>query len=55
MTACCGDGTGYWEVGDLKTQSLMECWHSEEFKKLRKAHLEKNILGTKCEQCALFG
>ena len=55
MTACCLDGTGYWQVGDLKTQKFMEAWHSQEFKDLRKAHLDNNIKGTKCEKCALFG
>lgn len=55
MTACCLDGTGYWQMGDLKTQSFMEAWHSDEFIKLRKAHLELNVKNTKCEKCALYG
>jgi radical SAM protein with 4Fe4S-binding SPASM domain len=54
MTACCLDGTGNWVMGDLKNQSFMEIWHSKEYKELRKAHLNKNIIGTKCEQCALI-
>jgi len=55
MTACCADATGNWSVGDLNTQTFMECWHSDEFKKLRRAHISGNIKGTKCEVCALGG
>lgn len=54
MTACCLDGIGNWVVGDLRKQSFMQCWHSKEFQELRRAHLEKNIVGTKCEKCALY-
>lgn len=54
MTACCLDGTGRWTMGDLKKQTFMESWHSPEFQKLRKAHLDKDIRGTKCEQCAMY-
>lgn len=53
MTACCLDGVGNWVMGDLKTQSFMEAWHSKDFQDLRKAHLEKNIIGTKCAKCIL--
>lgn len=55
MTACCLDGVGNWVMGDLTKNTFMECWHSKEFQELRKAHLEKNIIGTKCEKCALVG
>lgn len=54
MTACCADGTGYWEVGDLNKISFMEAWNSEEFQKLRQAHLENKIICSKCEKCALY-
>ncbi len=53
LTACCMDATGDWVMGDLKTQSFMEAWHGADFQKLRQAHLNKNITGTKCEKCAL--
>lgn len=53
MTACCMDATGNWVMGDLNKQSFIECWHSEEFKQLRREHLKKNVIGTKCEKCAL--
>ena len=54
MTACCLDGIGNWEMGDLTKNTFMECWHSEDFKKLRQAHLDNNIIGTKCEKCAMY-
>lgn len=55
MTACCADGSGYWVVGDLKKQSFMDCWHSDEFVELRRAHIKGEIRGSKCEKCALAG
>ncbi len=55
LTACCMDATGSWVMGDLKTQSFMEAWNSDGFKQLRQAHLDREIVGTKCEQCALMG
>lgn len=54
LTACGYDSTGNWEVGDLKTQSFMDAWNSPEFQTLRKAHLAKDIAGTKCEKCILI-
>lgn len=55
LTACCMDATGNWAMGDLKTQSFMECWHAPDFQKLRAEHLKLNVLGTKCEKCVLAG
>jgi MoaA/NifB/PqqE/SkfB family radical SAM enzyme len=54
MTACCLDGVGNWVMGDLTKNTFMECWHSEDFQRLRQAHLDKNIIGTKCEKCVLY-
>jgi radical SAM protein with 4Fe4S-binding SPASM domain len=55
LTACCMDGLGRWIMGDLKTQSFMDAWNSKEFQALRREHLNKNVIGTKCERCALVG
>lgn len=55
LTACCMDATGKWAMGDLKTQSFMDCWLSDEFKSLRAEHLRNNVIGTKCEKCVLAG
>jgi radical SAM protein with 4Fe4S-binding SPASM domain len=51
MSACCHDAIGHWIMGDLKTQSFMEAWHSEEYTQLRKAHLAKDVTGTRCVRC----
>jgi len=40
-------------MGDLKTQSFMEAWHSDPFQKLREAHLKGDIRGTPCEGCII--
>lgn len=53
MTACCLDGTGKWDMGDLNRQAFMEAWNSDRFVALRKKHLAKDIIGTLCEKCAL--
>jgi hypothetical protein len=55
LTACCMDAAGSWVMGDLKTEKFMDAWHSKKFQELRQAHLNKNILGTACEKCALVG
>lgn len=54
LSACCFDATGNWIMGDLNTESFMSAWHSQEFKELRRQHLAKNVVGTKCEDCALY-
>ena len=38
-------------MGDLKKNTFMECWNSEEFQKLRNAHLTNCVRGTACERC----
>jgi radical SAM protein with 4Fe4S-binding SPASM domain len=54
VTACCADATGEWVMGDMNTQTFAEVWESKEFKKLRKAHLNDKITGTKCEHCVIY-
>jgi len=54
LSGCCFDATGHWVMGDLNTESFMSAWQSEEFQKLRAQHLSKNVVGTKCENCALY-
>jgi radical SAM protein with 4Fe4S-binding SPASM domain len=54
MSACCADATGEWTMGDLTKIPFIEAWHSKEFQELRKAHLDNNIIGTKCEHCIIY-
>lgn len=51
LSACCSDFDADLVVGNLRRQSLMEAWHSEEFQALRQQHLERRIKGTLCEGC----
>jgi len=44
-----------WTMGDLNTQSFMSAWHSEKFRALRRAHLRRDVRGTACEDCAMYG
>ena len=51
MAACCFDHNNSFVMGDLKKNTFMECWNSEEFQKLRNAHLTNCVRGTACERC----
>ena len=54
FSLCCFDADGRFTVGDLKTSSFMEIWHSEAFAKVREAHLKKEVSGTVCEDCIAY-
>ena len=54
LSGCCFDATGNWIMGDLNSESFMSAWNSDRFRDLRKQHLNKNVLGTVCENCALY-
>jgi len=54
LSACCFDASGAWEMSDLNTQSFLEGWNSLKFRELRRAHLEKNVKGTICENCLAY-
>jgi radical SAM protein with 4Fe4S-binding SPASM domain len=51
VSACCHDAIGHWLMGDLTTQSVEEVWNSTEYRELRRAHLAKEVTGTKCKDC----
>ena len=51
LSACCFDHDHRFSMGDLNEMSFMEAWHSDKFKELRKAHLERDVTGTICENC----
>jgi len=54
LSLCCFDSDGRFQVGDLNKQSFMEAWNSEEFQRVRKAHLLKDVRGTVCEACVAY-
>ena len=55
LSACCFDANANWTMGDLTQLSFMEAWNSEQFVKLRAAHLCKDVRGTVCENCIAYG
>jgi len=54
MSACFCDPDEKLFMADLKKMSFMEGWHSEKFRILRQAHLNKEIIGTVCESCIAY-
>ena len=54
VSLCCFDADGRFVVGDLKTASWMEVWHSEYFREVRRAHLKKDLTGTVCAECVAY-
>jgi MoaA/NifB/PqqE/SkfB family radical SAM enzyme len=54
LSACGFDATSQYTVADLNKVSFMEGWHSASFRDLRKAHINKDVKGTVCEDCALY-
>lgn len=54
LSACCFDHNGAFEMGNLTNTAFMDAWNSERFQKLRRAHLEKDVCGTVCENCVAW-
>jgi hypothetical protein len=55
MLSCCGfDATNIYTMADLNKVSFMDGWHSMTFQDIRRAHINKNVKGTVCEDCALY-
>jgi hypothetical protein len=48
---CCFDFNGELIIGDIKTQTLDEIFHSEPYLKLKEAHETGNFKGYLCENC----
>jgi hypothetical protein len=41
-------------MGDLNVESFMQAWHSEPFRRLRRANLDTDVRGTVCEKCIAY-
>lgn len=57
LSACCFDGSGKFNMGDLngpEGMKFLEAWNSPEFVSLRESHLKKQIEGTVCESCVAY-
>lgn len=54
MSACFCDPRKDLFMADLKQMSFKEAWHSEKFRALRRAHLNRDVTGTPCEHCIAY-
>jgi len=54
LSACCFDAGDRWTMADLTQVSFMDGWNSFEFRKLREAHLRKDVTGTPCQDCVAY-
>ncbi len=54
LSACCFDHENRFKMGDLTETSFMQAWNSDEFRKLRQAHLAHDVKGTVCETCVAY-
>ena len=54
LSACCFDHDGRFNMGDLKTSSFKDAWHSAVFQTLRQANIDKDVTGTACEKCIAY-
>lgn len=54
LSACCFDADARWAMGDLNRESFLQAWHSEPFRRLRAAHLARDVSGTPCEECVAY-
>jgi len=54
VSLCCFDADGRFVVGDLTEDSWMDVWHSEAFRRVRAAHIKKDLSGTVCEECVAY-
>lgn len=51
LTGCCFSHTPDFDYGDLKKLSFADAWNSHRAQWLRRAHLNKDVAGTPCENC----
>lgn len=51
VSVCCFDFNEKLIIGDMKTQTLYEIFHSEAYRKLKKAHQNKNFKDYLCYNC----
>jgi radical SAM protein with 4Fe4S-binding SPASM domain len=54
LSACCFDHNEALVMGDLTRNSFLEAWNSDEFQRLRRAHLNRRVTETACEGCLAY-
>lgn len=55
LSACCFDHDGRFHMGDLTVEPFIDAWNSSKFQTLRQAHLRRDVRGTVCESCTVYG
>lgn len=51
LKACCNDYDNLLAIENLNTMSMLEAWHSEKFRALRRRHMSDTLEGTVCANC----
>jgi len=51
VALCCTDFYGRYNLGDFKTQSLMEIWNGERMRQVRQWHRERKVDHLPCKEC----
>jgi hypothetical protein len=60
MSACCFGSDSHFDVGDLNTQSFMDCWNSKGMRTIRAAQIRTKtegpaaLKGTICDVCVAY-
>ncbi len=54
LSACCFDAGDRWVMADLSKTPLLDGWWSEPFRKLREAHLRRDVSTTICRDCIAY-
>ena len=51
LTGCCFSHTSDFDFGDLTDTRFIDAWNSKQAQWLRRAHLNKDVTGTPCQNC----
>jgi len=54
LSACCFDANGGFAMADLNQVPFRDGWNSPAFQALRRAHLNRDVSGTICEDCIAY-
>jgi radical SAM protein with 4Fe4S-binding SPASM domain len=55
LLACCEDINHKIPISNLNKIPLKDAWYCDEMKRLRQAHIDRNLSGTVCEECLAGG
>jgi radical SAM protein with 4Fe4S-binding SPASM domain len=55
LLACCEDINHKIPISNLNKIPLKDAWYCDAMKRLRQAHMDRNLAGTVCEECLAGG